>query len=416
MKDLLIYNPKKIFLPCRYEDIPSYGQNTVHCLQDQSIVISRGKVREFRKTSSLQGHLQDFKVLDSSRKSITPGFVDTHTHMVYGGNRSEEFELRARGTTYLQLLESGNGINRTVRDTRSSSLNELLQSSMQRLATHISNGVTTVEIKTGYGLRLDAEERMLRVMEIMEKFSGIKIMKTLLSLHAIPTDRERKEYLQEAEKDILFKLGKRVDFVDSFCDQGAFSPEETEHFFQAASKLRIPARLHADEIRNIGALRLTEKFKIRSVDHLLHSSAEEIKLANGHGAIPTILPGTAFSLGEKYADAGSWIKEGIPVGVASDVSPLSPVTDMKFHGNLAVRFCGMSPNEVFNGMTTVGSSSLGLDGRKGSLEVGMDADMLISDVDDVRDLYYNWSNVKFTVLSKGRIINMKKIMTKSITS
>lgn len=416
MKDLLIYNPNKIFLPCPYEDIPNYGQNTVDCLQDQSIVISRGKVREFRKTSSLQNHLQDFKILDSSGKSITPGFVDTHTHMVYGGNRSQEFEMRARGTTYLQLLESGNGINRTVRDTRSASLKELFHSSMQRLATHISNGATTVEIKTGYGLNLDTEEKMLNVMEIMGKFSGIKIMKTLLPLHAVPVDRDREEYLQEAEEEILFKLGKRVDFVDSFCDQGAFSPEETGHFFHAAAKLRVPARLHADEIQNIGALKLMEKFSLSSVDHLLHSSSEEIKLANDHGAVPTILPGTAFSLGEKYADAESWIREGIPVGVASDVSPLSPVTDMKFHGNLAVRFCGMSPNEVFNGMTTVGAHSLGLDDTKGSLGVGKDADMLISDVDDVRDLYYNWPNVKFTVLSKGRIINMKKIMAKSITS
>jgi len=169
MKDLLIYNPEKIFVPCKYADILGHGQNTVKCVQDMSIVIRGERIKEFVRTSSLEGNLTGFKVVDATGKSITPGFVDTHTHMVYGGNRSEEFEMRAKGTTYLQLLESGNGINRTVRDTRKSSLNDLIVQSMQRLVTHISNGATTVEMKTGYGLNLESEEKMLKAMELMEK-------------------------------------------------------------------------------------------------------------------------------------------------------------------------------------------------------------------------------------------------------
>ncbi len=414
MKDLLIFNPERIFLPFTYDEISAESQNNLHLMQDLSIVVKNGSVHKLKNTRSVQNNLSDYRVVDATGKSVTPGFVDSHTHLVYAGQRSEEFEMRARGTTYLELLESGNGINRTVRETRNCSPHELTHQSLQRLMNHVSNGVTTVEIKTGYGLELKSEDKMLRTMESMEKISGIKIIKTLLPLHAVPPDTNRNDYLELAENQILPALYERADFVDSFCDTGAFSVEETEHFFHSSTKYGLPYRLHADEIDRIGALGLSKKFKISSVDHLLHSTLEDIISSHSSGTIPTVLPGTAFSLGEKYAEAGNWIRDGIPVGVASDISPLSPVCDMKFHGNLAIRFCGMTPNAVFNGMTSIAAHSLGIDNVKGNLREGMDADMLISDIRDVRDMFYNWSNVKFTVISKGRLVNTKKIMAKSI--
>ncbi len=408
MKRTLVLNPVRIFNPLPLDRIIKDSQDEIEILEDMSVVIENGKIRELINSGRAEREMGDYNIIDCSGKAILPGYVDSHTHLVYSGDRSEEFEMRSRGVSYLELLQSGNGILRTLESTRKASLSQLVNQSMKRLKRHLENGTTTMEIKTGYGLDYKNEKKMLDAMYKLEKLTRVKIVKTLLPLHAVPKDQGRNEYLELCQDRIIPDLWKRSDFIDSFCDNGAFTVEETRNFFRECMKYGRKFRLHADELENIGASLLTEEFPIISIDHLLHSKMRDIKRAFKNGAIPTILPGTALSLGENYPRVDEWLNEGIPVGVASDISPLSPVPDMKFHGFLAIKYCGMTPKEAFNGMTSISSHSLDLDKKKGQIAAGFDADILISDVKEVRDTFYNWANTEFTVILNGQVHDFKK--------
>jgi imidazolonepropionase len=402
LKKTLIYNPEKIYVPSSFKSVKDGMQDNVEILQDISIVIHEGKIDSLINTSKSQNSLQEYNVIDASGNIAMPGFVDSHTHIMYAGDRSEEFLMRSRGTSYLELLNSGNGILKTVRDTRNASVEKLVKETRNRLNNHLSNGVTTVEIKTGYGLNLETEARMIEAMDILQKESVQSIIKTLLPMHAIPKGINESEYVTYCIEKILPVLWNKCDFVDVFCDRGAFSVESTERFLKSAEIYNLKSRLHADEIENIGALDLLDRFPMFSVDHLLHSNRTSMKMASRRDTVATILPGTAFSLGEGYADAREWIDSRVPVAVASDVSPLSPVTDMKFHGNLALRFCRMKVNELFNGLTSIPAFSLNVQDRKGTLEKGYDADIIISNAKDLSEIFYDWTNVKLKVILKGK--------------
>ncbi len=414
MKKKIIFNPDKIYVPEPIESVRNGNQEDVTILQDSSIIINGKSIDSIVSTASISGRYEVDEIVDATGMIITPGFIDSHTHLAYCGERSEEFVLRARGAKYIDLLKSGNGILKTVRDTRACSTDQIVTQSARRLLNHIGNGVTTVEVKTGYGLDLKNEGKLLDVMDIMKSHLPVHIVKTLLPLHAMPPDKTKEEYVKESTEVILPELYKRADFVDSFCDDGAFTKEETFNFFKRASELGMALRIHADEIKDVGALELADKFLLKSVDHLLHTSTENMERIKGKDIVATILPGTAFSLGEKYVDSREWINRHIPVAVASDISPLNPVTDIKFHGNLAIRNCSMSPEALLNGLTTIPAHSLGLDGVKGNLNHGADADLLIISAGEMRDMFYDWTNTQVTVIQEGKVLDMKKIMRKSI--
>ena len=414
VREKIIYNPEKIYIPETIENIRKGNQGSVDVLQDKSIVIRNNRILSIINTGTLRNNPDNYTYIDTSGKIVTPGFVDSHTHMVYAGDRSEEFEMRSRGIKYIDLMKSGNGILKTVRDTRKASEGEITFQSLKRAIKHMINGVTTMEIKSGYGLDLINEGKMLDVMDRLQGTIPARIVKTLLPLHAVPPDSDRESYVRKSCNEILPALQERVDFVDSFCDEGAFTLSDTEKVFSKAVEAGKKLRLHADEIGDIGALGLLREFSISSVDHLLHSSASGMDNAMYRDVVATILPGTAFSLGENYARAGEWIERHVPVAVASDISPLSPVVDIKFHGNLAIRHCGMTTDELFNGLTTVPAHSLGLVRNKGNIGPGYDADLLIIETGALRNVFYDWANIQLTTVIGGNVLDVKKIMRKSI--
>ena len=414
MKKTLIYNPEKIYIPESIESIKRGNQDDVQVIQDSSILLNGKSIESVASTKAVSGRLSEYKVIDAEGKIITPGFVDSHTHLVYGGGRSEEFILRSKGAKYIDLIKSGNGILKTVRDTRETELGQIVSQSEKRLVNHMKNGVTTVEIKTGYGLDLQNEKKLLDAMDIMQNDLKANIIKTLLPLHAVPPELNREEYVKESIGSILPHLYKRADFVDSFCDEGVFTPEDTSKFFSRAMELGMKIRLHADEIKDIGALKLVDSFPLKSVDHLLHTPMESMDRIAGRDVVATILPGTAFSLGEKFVDSRKWMERHIPVAVASDISPLNPITDIKFHGNLAIRNCSMSPEALLNGITSVPAHSLGLGKIKGNIKSGMGADLLIVSANEIRDIFYDWANVEMAIIKEGKVLGMKEIKGKSI--
>ncbi len=405
--ELVIDNLKRIYTAGKNTPLSGSMQGALSITRNRSIYVSGGIIHGIYESGE---RFSGAERIDGSGLIAIPGFIDSHTHMLYGGNRSREFELRAGGMTYLDLLKSGNGILKTVRDTRASPEIDLFTETAARLESFMRNGVTAVEMKSGYGLEFESEKKMINTMEILEKAYDIKILKTLLPLHAMPPESNRREYLSESN-NMLSRLKGTFDFTDAFCDSGAFDVEEVGEYFSHAQEEKIPLRLHADEIEDIGATELCDKFPIRSVDHLLKTKEKGMEAVRRSGAVATILPSTAFSLGEKYADGRKWIEYGVPVAIASDHSPLNPVTNMQFVGNLSIRFCHLTVEETLNAMTANAAYSLGVQRKKGAIEEKMDADIVFYRADELRDIFYLWDTLKPSmVIRGGKIVYSDKNM------
>ena len=395
--ELVIRNIDKIYSSGSKPPLKGISQGKLRIRRGESILVDDGKIVSVGKDVSAG---KGAERIDASGMIAIPGFVDSHTHMVYGGDRAEEFELRAKGVTYLELLQSGNGILKTWRDTRDMGSLDLFIETSRRLEMHLRNGITSMEMKSGYGFSRDSEQRMLQVIERLESAYKIRISRTLLPLHAMPPDKNREEYIQES-MDMLSEFKGEYDFTDVFCDKGAFTVKESEAYFSKASELGIPLRLHADEIEDIGATEICSKFPFRSVDHLLHTSERGMELVRRAGAVATFLPATSFSLGEKYAEGRKWISKGVPVVLASDHSPLNPISSMQFVGNLAMRFCKLTAEESLNAMTCNAAYSLDLHKNIGSIEEGMEADMVFYKTSDLRDIFYKWDMLKPSLVIRG---------------
>lgn len=395
--ELVIDNLKRIYTAGKNTLLSGSMQGALSITRNRSIHVSGGIISGIYHSGT---RFPGAERIDGSGLIAIPGFIDSHTHMLYGGNRSQEFELRAGGMTYLDLLKSGNGILKTVRDTRASPEIDLFTETAARLESFMRNGVTAVEMKSGYGLEFESEKKMINTMEILEKAYGIKILKTLLPLHAMPPESNRSEYLSESN-NMLSRLKGTFDFTDAFCDSGAFDVKEVGEYFSHAQEEKIPLRLHADEIDDIGATELCDKFPIRSVDHLLKTKEKGMEAVRRSGAVATILPSTAFSLGEKYADGRKWIEYGVPVAIASDHSPLNPVTNMQFVGNLSIRYCHLTVEETLNAMTANAAYSLGVHRSKGAIKEKMDADMVFYRADELRDIFYLWDTLKPSMVIRG---------------
>ena len=299
------YNP--CFIASASSDATLCGnrQDSLQISQDISMVVENGVISGFLPTSSVDSRLraESVEIRDCSGVSIIPGFSDSHTHMLYCGDRTREFFQRAGGKKYLEILNEGNGILKTVRDTRGKSPDDILSASMERIRRDIRSGVTSIEFKSGYGLDLETEVSIIGAMKLLKEMNIVDVASTFLGMHSVPPEMGADQYVDFIMEDVFPLINKDVDFVDSFCDEGAFSPEQTDRFFSAASSSGVGLRLHSDEISSIGCLSLAKKHSIVSADHLLKIGKTGIEELKDKGTIATLLPITAFSLGEKYADA-----------------------------------------------------------------------------------------------------------------
>ncbi len=398
----ILENIKKIYSPMGNGYLSGEDQGKIEERYDETIYVKDGKFQE-------EDH--GGQRIDCSNLIAIPGLIDSHTHMVYAGGREQEFVMRARGVTYLDLLKSGNGIGRTIKTTSESDEKTILNETLERLIYHIIHGATTVEMKTGYGKGFEDEKKMVNVMYSLERISGVRIIKTALPMHSRPPANYGRDFVEDSI-ETMKKLMGMVDFTDVFCDAGAFTVEETERYLHEAQKNKVKIRLHADELQNIGATALAESFKIYSMDHLLKTDEKDLVHFKRGNSSATILPITAFSLGEEYADARKFIDSGIPVSIASDVSPLSPVPNMQFAGNLAIRKCSMSPEEVLTAMTANPASSLDIKETAGRIRDGMSADMLLFRASSLEDIFYRWDSLTpDIIIVKGKMINVKEIFS-----
>ena len=325
---------------------------------------------------------------------VTPALVDCHTHLVFGGDRGGEFEARLGGASYQELAAAGGGIMATVRATRAATAEELYESALSRLETMAAEGAATVEIKSGYGLDLDTEIRMLEVARRLGRASGLTVRTTLLAAHAVPREfRDRPDgYLDFVVQDLLPEVARRglADAVDAFCERIAFSAAQLERLFERARELGLPVKAHADQLSDAGGAHLAARFGALSADHLEYSSPAGIEALARSGTVAVLLPGAFVTLDEDRRPPVSELRRhGAPIAVATDCNPgTSPLCSLPEAMALAGRLFGLTPEECLAGATRNAARALGLEGDRGTLEVGKRADIAIWDIAHPRDLSY----------------------------
>jgi imidazolonepropionase len=324
---------------------------------------------------------------------VTPGLVDCHTHLVFGGERSREFEQRLEGATYEDIARAGGGIVSSVRDTRAADEDELLRQSLPRAQALLADGVTTLEIKSGYGLAPDAERRMLRVARRIGETLGIDVRTTFLGLHALPPEYadRRDDYVALVCDRMLPALADEglVDAVDAFCEGIGFTHAETERVFARATALGLPVKLHAEQLSDLGGAALVARYAGLSADHLEWTSDEGVRAMAAAGTVAVLLPGAYYALRDTRPPPIARFREhGVAMAVATDLNPgTSPLLSLRLAMSMACTLFRLTPEEALRGATVHGARALGLDDR-GTLEVGKRADLAVWNVRHLPELCY----------------------------
>jgi len=331
----------------------------------------------------------DARIIDAGGRCALPGLIDPHTHLVYAGNRAQEFAQRLAGADYLEILKAGGGILSTVQATRAASDEELYLLARERLLEMLSWGVTTVESKSGYGLATEHELRLLRVGKRLSD-EGFQIIPTFMGAHAVPPEFKEKRgaYVDLVVNEMLPAARELAVFCDVFMDEGAFTGEETERIFGKALELGYKLKIHADELAPTGGAELAGAWKAVSADHLLHPSDEGLEAMARAGTIAVMLPATSFSLRKPYAPVQRFRSHGLKIAVATDHNPgTSPTLSLPLAAAIGVLAGGLTIDEALLGMTANAAGALGLDDR-GVLAPGKRADVLILDAGDPAQMFY----------------------------
>lgn len=348
--------------------------------------------------------------IDCGGRLITPGLIDCHTHLVYGGNRAAEFEQRLNGASYADIAKAGGGIMSTVRSTRAASETELLESALRRLESLLAEGVTTIEIKSGYGLDVETEIKMLKVARELGTLRPVDVKTTFLGAHTFPQEfRENHEaYLDIVCDQALPRIAEEglADAVDAFCEGIAFSVEETRTVFKAARAFNLPVKLHAEQLSNLGGAKMAARFKALSVDHIEYLDEEGVESISRSGTVAVLLPGAFYYLREKQAPPLAALrKQKVPIAIATDLNPgSSPVHSLLATMNMACVLFGLTPEEALLGVTANAAKALGLKDR-GTIAAGQKADLALWDVKRPGDLAYPLGfNPLAAVIRNGELI------------
>ncbi|MCM2322223.1 MAG: imidazolonepropionase [Oligoflexia bacterium] len=347
---------------------------------------------------------QDLK----GRRAVIPGLVDCHTHLVFAGDRSDEFALRCGGASYEEIAARGGGIASTVRATREASAAELERLAVERMREMAAFGVRTIEIKSGYGLSVEAELKQLDVVaRLRKRFPELTLSSTFLGAHAFPKDRSREEYLEDLHERMLPEVARRklAEACDVFIDQGYFTVEEARRLLQAARKRGLQVKVHADELGDTGSAKLAAELGALSADHLLKVSDEGVAALAASETVAVLLPGTAFYLKAPHAPARKLLSAGVRVALSTDFNPGTCVClSLPLIMTIAALYLGMTRAEILAAVTYNAARALGLQARKGTIEAGRDADLAVLPFPSFEESYY-----RFGWSARGAALNVTKV-------
>jgi imidazolonepropionase len=379
-------------------------------LEDAGLIARDGLISWVGPTAELPQIAEPAQVIDAAGKTVLPGLVDSHTHLIWAGAREQEFEQRLEGRTYQEIAASGGGINATVTRVRQSSKEELMQLARGRLERLLRFGVTTVEVKSGYGLRLTDELKCLQAIADLNAAGPLALVPTFLGAHAVPP-----EFRGQTDAYVRLLLNKMLpevacqglaEFCDVFCETGVFDLDESERILAKARELGFLLKVHADELTPLGGAVLAARLDAVSADHLLCLTEEGCAALAASRTVATLLPGTAFFLGMPFAPARQLIDQGIPLALASDCNPgTCPSENLPLVGTMACTQMKMRPAEVLTALTLNGAAALRRADRLGTLEPGKEADILICDVPNHVQLFYHFGvNHVWRVIKRGRVV------------
>jgi imidazolonepropionase len=379
--DLLIINIKGLAQVREQPVIKIKGADMAQLpiIQNAFLAIQDGKILDFGSMPALKYH--STQTIDATGKFVLPAFVDSHTHLVFAASREEEFVMKIKGATYQEIAAQGGGILNSAKKVQQATEDELFERSLARAREIIKTGTGAVEIKSGYGLTVKDELKMLRVAKKIAGHTGLTVKTTLLAAHAVPADMKKEVYVDLVMKEMIPAAAseKLADYIDVFCEYGFFTVDETERIVEEGKRYGLKPRIHANQLNRSGGVQVGVKTKALSVDHLENIGEEEIEALKNSDVIPTLLPGAAFFLGLPFPPARDLINAGLPVAIASDYNPGSaPCGSIPMMMSLACIRMKMIPEEAINAVTINTAAALELDETHGSITMGKAANVVIT--------------------------------------
>jgi imidazolonepropionase len=394
--NIIIKNASQLVTCSGFKAKQGKAMSDLHVIDDGAVVIEDGIITAVGRTEEVLGKFNEieFKTIDATGKAILPGFIDSHTHFVFGGYRAEEFSWRLGGEDYMEIMRRGGGIVATVNATREASREDLIESGRKRLDSMLSFGVTTVEGKSGYGLDEKTELKQLEVMGKLDRLHPIDIVRTFLGAHAVPEDFQGREdqFIDYMTDSVMPQVAHQnlAEFCDVFCEKGVFSVEQSKRLLIKAKELGLKLKIHADEIFQLGGTELAAELGAISADHLLHASDKGIAELAKRSIVATLLPGTAFSLKESYARGRYIIDQGCAVALATDFNPGSCFTEsIPLIFVLATLYMGITIEEAVTALTINGAAAIDRADKIGSIDVGKAGDVIILEFPSYKYIPYH---------------------------
>ncbi len=396
--------------------VPRLGKqmNDLGLIEGGGVAVAGEEIIAVGKSDDVQGHAtlaEGCKVIDAAGAVVTPGLIDPHTHPVFASTREKEFEMRIQGKSYMEIAQAGGGIRSSVRDLRATPAEILLERSKKRLNRLLAHGVTTIEAKSGYGLSTESEIRTLEVIRTLNEGHAIDLVPTFLGAHEVPDEYrdKRKEYIDLLINEMIPAVAREnlAEYSDVFCEKGVFDIEESRRIQQAAKDAGLGLRFHADELESTGGAELAASMKAATADHLVYVSDAGIKAMAESGTAAVLLPGTTFSLaGTKYAPARKMIEQGVIVALSTDCNPGSSCTEsLPMILSLASLQMKLTAAEGISAVTVNAAVTVERSKMIGRLEVGMQADIVLWDMFDYRELPYHYGvNLVSKVVKKGKLV------------